>query len=99
MKPVVFHPEARAELDAAVAYYEAQRPGLGLDCQAHVEQVINEIQQYPGRGTSVQAAGLRRRLVSKFPYSVFYLEHDSAIEIIAVAHHRRQPGYRAHRVP
>ena len=36
MKPVVFHQDAEAELDAAMAYYESQRSGLGLDLQVQM---------------------------------------------------------------
>lgn len=39
MKPVIFHADAEAELCAAVAYYEQQRPGLGLDLQSEVARV------------------------------------------------------------
>jgi toxin ParE1/3/4 len=47
VKPIIVHPDARAELLAAVAYYEQQRPGLGRDLQREVERTINQIQQHP----------------------------------------------------
>jgi toxin ParE1/3/4 len=31
VKFIVIHNEARGELDAAIAYYEEQKAGLGLD--------------------------------------------------------------------
>ncbi len=33
MKPVVFHGDAEAELDDALAYYESGRKGLGLSSE------------------------------------------------------------------
>jgi plasmid stabilization system protein ParE len=99
MKPVIFHPEAQAELDAAVAYHEARRPGLGLDLQAEVERVVQFIQQHSGSGTLIPPHGARRRSVRKFSYNVVYLEQDGVIEIIAVAHQKRKPGYWARRLP
>ncbi|MDZ8088652.1 MAG: hypothetical protein V7L01_03165 [Nostoc sp.] len=47
MKFIVIHTEARKELDAAIAYYEAQKVGLGLDLLSEVEKVILKIQQNP----------------------------------------------------
>jgi toxin ParE1/3/4 len=35
----------------------------------------------------------RRYLLHKFPFSVVYFERSDFIEVIAVAHHRRKPGY------
>ena len=51
MKFIVIHTEARKELDAAIAYYEAQKVGLGLDLLSEVEKVILKIQQNPNLGT------------------------------------------------
>ena len=34
MNPAVIHSEARAELDAAISFYESRAKGLGLDLQA-----------------------------------------------------------------
>lgn len=47
MKPIVFHPDAEAELDEAMAYYEDQRVGLGLRLKAEVENALALIQQQP----------------------------------------------------
>jgi toxin ParE1/3/4 len=35
----------------------------------------------------------RRYLLHRFPFSAVYIERGDFIEIIAVAHHRRKPGY------
>ncbi|WP_414515762.1 hypothetical protein [Nostoc sp. PCC 9305] len=54
MKFIVIHTEARKELDDAIAYYEAQKVGLGLDLLFEVEKVILKIQQNPNLGTPTQ---------------------------------------------
>ena len=99
MKPVVFHPDAEAELDAAMAYYENQRPGLGLDLQAEVERSIGRIRRIPRLFPLHDEKGLRKSPVRRFPYVIFYLELDDRIWIAAVAHQRRRPGYWGHRTP
>jgi len=97
VKPVIFHRDAEAELRAAVAYYEQQRPGLGLDLQAEVERAIGRIQEHPQLFPQHTTLGLRKCVVRRFPYTIFYLELDDNIWIAAVAHQRRRPGYWASR--
>jgi hypothetical protein len=47
-----------------------------------------------GRGGGRECTDVfRRYLLHKFPFSVVYLERPDFIEVIAVAHHRRKPGY------
>jgi toxin ParE1/3/4 len=50
VKPLLIHSEARAELEEAVAYYERQRQGLGLELEAEVSQAFRKIQENPGLG-------------------------------------------------
>jgi toxin ParE1/3/4 len=86
MKPIIFHPDATAELHAAVAYYEQQRPGLGRDLQREVERAIHRIQQHPQSFPQHNETGLRKYFVRRFPYTIFYLELADQIWIAAVAH-------------
>ena len=99
MKPLVFHREAEAELRAAVAYYEGQREGLGTEFQTEVEEATNRIARTPQAFPLYGDQGLRKSLLKRFPYTIFYLELDDRIWIAAVAHQRRRPGYWANRSP
>jgi toxin ParE1/3/4 len=99
VKPVIFHPEAEAELRAAVAYYEQQRTRLGRDLWAEVERAIGRIQQQPQLFPQHNELGMRKYVIRRFPYTIFYLELDESIWIAAVAHQRRRPGYWASRRP
>jgi plasmid stabilization system protein ParE len=99
MKPVIFHPEARAELTAAAQYYEAQREGLGLEFTEAIEAVIEQIRQLPGAGALDEQTGRRKRVMRRFPYLIVYQELEDAIWIGAVAHQRRRPRYWADREP
>lgn len=42
-----FHPEAEAEFDISVKYYEQCQPGLGLEFAEEVYATIGRIIQYP----------------------------------------------------
>jgi plasmid stabilization system protein ParE len=37
--------------------------------------------------------GNRKRVLHRFPYSVIYEVQGSTVTVVAVAHHRRKPGY------
>lgn len=93
MKSTVFHDDARAEFDDAIAHYELREPGLGLRFHADVEQAAKLISQYPQIGSPYKSTEFRRYVLGRFPYSIFYLELGNVIWISAVAHSKRKPNY------
>ena len=93
MKPVIIHSQARAELDEAIAFYEQQRVGLGLDLQTAVERAIGRIQQSPQLGAPYKATEFRYYVIRRFPYILFYAELAEAIWIVAITHGKRRPDY------
>jgi toxin ParE1/3/4 len=99
LKPVIFHPEARAELDASVTFYEELRPGLGLDFAAEVEAMVWAIRGDPGRWPTHQDSGLQKCKLARFPYNLFFLDLEDHLWIAAVAHQKRKPGYWKGRTP
>jgi len=102
VKAIEFAAAARDELDAAIAYYEEQRPGRGLRLAEAVERLVHEISVLPESGARIpelpDALGLRRRLVPGFPFAVAYRDLTDRIRIDAVAHTHRQPGYWRRRI-
>jgi toxin ParE1/3/4 len=93
MKPAVFHDQAKAELEADVAWYERCRPGLGGQFRSAVEEAVERIRENPQIGSRYGRTRFRYILVRRFPYVVFYSESAQLIRVMAVAHGRRQPGY------
>lgn len=93
MKPVIIHSEAIEELDEAVAYYEDQKAGLGLDFLLEVEQALDKIQQNPNLGAVYKVIGIRRYVIQRFPFLVFYAELEECIWVVAIAHGKRRPDY------
>jgi toxin ParE1/3/4 len=83
---------AAAELSAAVDRYEAEREGLGLDFATEIERFAQQLLQHPNSGTA-HTSNTRRVVLGRFPYGVVYRVGVSDITIIAIAHHRRRPGY------
>lgn len=97
-KPLRTEEEADSELEEAIRHYEGQRPGLGAEFLAAVDEVLERIQMLPKIGAPipripVDLAALRRVSVQRFPYHIVYLETTDAIRVLAFAHDRRRPGY------
>lgn len=44
--PLVFNPAARLELEEAVAWYEAQRPGLGRKFATEVKLALDLLEDF-----------------------------------------------------
>lgn len=89
---LVFHPEARDEFVAAAAYYDAAVPGLGDRFLLAVRRTTELLLRHPTSGTP-RTASARRILVTGFPYDVIYQVRESVVEVLAVAHQHRRPGY------
>jgi toxin ParE1/3/4 len=93
VKPIIIHSEAKAELDGAISYYEEQKTGLGLDFLSEVEKSIDKVQQNPNLGTPYKVSELRRYVMQRFPFLIFYAEFEEMIWIVAIAHSKRRPDY------
>lgn len=93
MKPVIIHSEAREELGSAISYYQEQKAGLGLDFLSEVEQALGKIQRNPNLGESYKVSGLRRYVIQRFPFLIFYAEFEEFIWVVAIAHGKRKPDY------
>lgn len=92
MKPIEFHPEALAELDAAIDFYEKRVPGLGIDFRKEVELATQQIQANPLRWM-YYSKRTRRFLIRRFSHLVIFFEQAEKILIVAIAHGSRRPGY------
>lgn len=89
-----FAAPALAEFDDAVAFYEAQRRGLGDQFAMAVEESLERVARFP---ESYQRIGKysRRCIVSGFPYGVIYQLRPGAshVLVVAIAHLHRHPEY------
>jgi toxin ParE1/3/4 len=93
MTQAIFHPAARRELEEAIDHYNAERQGLGREFREEVQRVLALLTRFPRLGQPVRGS-VRRMMLSRFPYHIYYrlLESDN-LRILAVAHNRRRPEY------
>jgi plasmid stabilization system protein ParE len=88
--PVVINPKAEADLAEASAWYNGERDGLGdefLDC---ADEAFEQICAMPNASRKVYL-DLRRKLIRRFPYAVFYRIDNDQITVVAVYHCKRDP--------
>jgi plasmid stabilization system protein ParE len=92
-------PEAEEELAEAAEWYEAKRTGLGVELIAIVDRAFDEI--LDARLSFAlwrDDRPYRRKILTRFPYIVFFRTEDDVVEIIAVAQAKRRPGFWLDRV-
>jgi len=92
MKPVKFHLQAECELAESVDFYNDRVPGLGDDFFVAVKLAGRQIQADPVR-RPLRRDGTRQIRMQRFPYAIVYRDQPERIEIVAVAHGARRPGY------
>lgn len=83
---------AKLELAEAKAYYKRQSPDLGDRLLQDFRDAVKRIGETPYAG-HILAPGIRRRLLTTFPYGVVYNIDEKIITVIAVAHLHREPDY------
>lgn len=57
-----------------------------------VERAVERALRFP-EGAPMLDAPVRRAILRRFPYSVLYYVRTGEVVIVAVMHHKRQPGY------
>jgi toxin ParE1/3/4 len=89
---VEFHDDARAEVLAAHAWYVARSPAAADAFIVELERAVELICDAP-EAWSPHLYGTRKHVFRRLPYSVIYRIVGETLEVIAVAHQRRRPGY------
>lgn len=87
-----FLDEAEEEMLAAAERYERKVPNLGEAFLSEVRRVIDVVASRPRIGAPV-SKDTRGAFLRRFPCTVIYGEAGDELLIVAVAHHRRRPGY------
>ena len=94
---VRLHPDALAEAEAATEWYRRRSVRAAEMLLDELDRAIDRIGDHPGQFPEY-AFGARRMVLQRFPYLVIFRETAAGVEIIAVAHGRRRPGYWRDRV-
>ena len=90
MKPVRLTPEAELDVDETHLWYHRQAPELAVDFLASVDSCIASIQRQPEAYVLVDPT-MRRALLRRFPYAIFYEVGATEIVVYGVLHCARDP--------
>ena len=95
---VSFHPAADAEVERAQSWYEERSVFAAAGLLQELTRAVQRIRVAPERYPTADH-GTRRIVLDRYPFSAFYIVRDGEIFIVAVAHHKRRPGYWSDRTP
>ena len=82
--------EADEDLNEAAAWYEAQRSGLGAEFLDSVLAGFRSIAATPLRYALIRGR-IRRALIARFPFGIYFIVERSHIVVLAVMHGTRHP--------
>lgn len=88
---VVVRPEAAREIQEAFDWYEGRSAGLGLEFLRAADACLSGVRRNPSAFQPVHEQ-VRRALLRKFPYALFYLISEDTIVVVACFHVRRSPA-------
>lgn len=91
MIPLRFRPEVADDLTDARSWYEERRQGLGDELLDEVERCVRGIATTP-LVCQVVHREVRRSLVRRFPYAIYFVFRDGEITVLAVLHAHRDPA-------
>jgi len=83
-------PAAAADIEDAYRWYEARRPGLGEEFLQSVGSILEVIARQPKRFPVVHR-DLRRALLQRFPYGIFFRIRGDHPMVVACFHASRDP--------
>jgi len=89
-RTLIVRGDAEADLAASKLWYDEQHEGLGARFVAEVDATFGRIEANPMAFSFVRGK-LRRALVQRFPFGVFYVLTERHIVVVAVLHAARDP--------
>lgn len=87
-----FFSTALEEFEDATQYYKDIDLELGLRFRTSIADAVTFICQEPLL-CPIYIDDIRRKVLSDFPYLIFYIQSSALITIIAVMHQSREPDY------
>jgi plasmid stabilization system protein ParE len=92
MKRSELHPEAEQDILDAIDFYNGRRNGLGETFFEHYRKTRRLIERFPAGSPRYRYyPEIRRISIEDFPYSMYYLNLEEVLFILAVIHDSRRP--------
>lgn len=88
--------EARLDLVDAAWFYDRQRDKLG---DYFLDRIFDDLKTLEtNAGIHELTFGFHRKLVSRFPFAIYYLVSETVVDVVAILDCRRDPEETARRL-
>jgi toxin ParE1/3/4 len=88
---LVADPGADLDVAAAFHWHQNEQPGLGLEFLDQLRATYGRIAAGPLRYQDLRS-GVRRALLRRFPYAVYFAVEGAVVVVLAVLHASREPA-------
>ena len=88
---LVSQPSTDLDIEGAFQWYENEQIGLGLEFLDELRATYNLIVDGPFKYPHLRS-NIRRALLKRFPYAVFFAIENEVIVVVAVLHTSRNPA-------
>ena len=90
MIKLIIKPLAEIDAKETMLWYNDKLEGLGREFLLSLDAKINAIQRNP-KQFPIKYKNIRRALIDRFPYGIFYIIENETIYILAIIHTKRNP--------
>lgn len=90
-KKLILTPQAEQDFIDAYDWYENQDPGLGKEFARCIDVKIASLFRDPEQHQVIYGDKVRRALINRFPFSIYFVEQKDAISVFAILHQHRNP--------
>lgn len=77
--------------DRAATWYESQQGNLGVEFLLELDLAIERAAEKPN-GYAMQFREVRRVLLRRFPYAVYFVYGTEILEVFAILHQHQDPS-------
>ncbi len=82
---------ARRTIADGIRFYERQETGLGAYFLSSIMSDLRSLKIYGGGHQIYEGTPFHRMVCNRFPYSIYYLQEKTEIQVYAVLDDRRDP--------
>jgi plasmid stabilization system protein ParE len=88
-RKLIIRPRAKVDLADAALWYEQQRAGLGDEFLAAVKARLAGVADRPASFPVKHRSDIRRALVDRFPYGIWFVDATHAVVVLGIFHTSR----------
>ena len=90
MTVIHIQPDAYADIENAAGWYEERRGGLGIAFVLEFDAALFRVSENP-EAYAQQFGSVRRVLMRRFPFAIYYEFSPTIVEVFAVLHQHQEP--------